>query len=80
MDSKIRLLVKACTWQVSGLLMMTLIGFVFTGSVAASGGIAIVGCIVGFVVYFIHEIAWGKIAWGRVFVSVATRLEADPRV
>ena len=56
MDSKIRLLTKAITWQVSG--------FFFTGSVAASGGIAIAGTIIGFIAYFIHKLAWSKIAWG----------------
>jgi uncharacterized membrane protein len=48
MDSNIRLLTKAVTWQVS----------------AASGGIAIAGTIIGFIAYFIHELAWSKIVWG----------------
>ena len=64
MDSKIRLLTKAITWQVSGFFKMMLIGFFFTGSVAARGGIAIAGTIIGFIAYFIHELAWSKIAWG----------------
>lgn len=64
MDTKIRLLTKAITWQVAGFFSMMLIGFVFTGSVAASGGIAIAGSIVGFVAYFVHELVWSKIAWG----------------
>ena len=79
MDSKIRLLAKAVTWQVSGLISMMVIGFLFTGSFAASGGIAIVGCIAGFIAYFVHEIAWGKIAWGRVFVPAVKRLETDTK-
>jgi uncharacterized membrane protein len=75
MDSKTRLLAKAVTWQVSGFVTMMLIGFLFTGSVAAGGGIAIVGCIVGFIAYFIHEIAWAKVAWGRVLAPAATRFQ-----
>lgn len=65
MDSKVRILTKAATWQVAGLFSMMLIGFLFTGSVAASGGIAIVGSIAGFISYFVHELAWSKVAWGK---------------
>ena len=64
MDSKVRLLTKAATWQVAGFFSMMLIGFLFTGSFAASGGIAIAGSVTGFVSYFVHELAWSKIAWG----------------
>ncbi len=64
MDSKVRLLTKAVTWQVAGFCSMLLIGFIFTGSVAAGGGIAITGSVVGFVSYFVHELAWSKVAWG----------------
>ena len=64
MDSKIRLLTKAVTWQVAGFLTMMLISFIFTGSVAASGAISIAGSISGFFSYFVHELAWSKIAWG----------------
>ena len=64
MDSKARLLTKAVTWQVAGFCSMLLIGFIFTGSVAASGGIAIAGSAAGFVSYFLHGLAWSKVAWG----------------
>jgi uncharacterized membrane protein len=64
MDSKVRLLTKAATWQVAGLFSMTLIGFIFTGSVVAGSGIAITGSLVGFVAYFVHELVWSKVAWG----------------
>ena len=64
MDSKFRLLTKAVTWQVAGFFTMMLISFLFTGSVTASGAIAITGSIAGFVSYFVHEVVWSKIAWG----------------
>jgi len=69
MDSKTRILIKAITWQVMGLFSMMLIGFLFTGSLTASGGIAVVGAVTGFVCYFVHEIAWSKISWGRGILS-----------
>jgi uncharacterized membrane protein len=68
MDSTIRLFTKAVTWQVSGFFSMMLIGFIFTGSFAASGGIAFVGAVAGFAAYFLHEIAWSRISWGRDIV------------
>ena len=64
MDSKIRLLTKAVTWQVAGFFTMMLISFLYTGSVAASGAIAITGSSAGFASYVAHELVWSKIAWG----------------
>lgn len=65
MDSTTRILTKAVTWQIAGFFSMMLIGFVFTGSVAAGSGIAMVASATGFVAYFVHELVWSKIAWGR---------------
>lgn len=73
MDTKIRLLTKAVTWQVAGFFTMMLIGFMFTGSVAASGGIAFAGSVAGFLAYFVHEILWSKVAWGRGCVPAMKR-------
>jgi uncharacterized membrane protein len=80
MDSKIRLFAKAITWQVAGFFSMMLIGFLFTGSVTASGGIAIAGSITGFVAYFAHEMVWAKVAWGRGFAPAATHLDINTKV
>lgn len=65
MDSKIRLFTKAVTWQVAGFFSMMLIGFIFTGSFTTSGGIAFVGAVAGFASYFVHEMAWSRISWGK---------------
>ncbi len=65
MDSTIRLFAKAVTWQIAGFFTMMLIGYLFTGSVAASSGIAIFGSVAGFVCYFVHEMAWAKVSWGK---------------
>lgn len=45
---------------------MTIIGYLFTGSFAASSGIAIAGSIAGFIAYFLHELVWSKVKWGAV--------------
>jgi len=69
-DTKTRLLAKSLTWQLSGLVSMAVIGYVFTGSVAAGGGIAVAGAVLGFLSYFLHEMAWSRITWGRAAGSV----------
>lgn len=65
MDTTKRLTLKALTWQVSGFVIMTLIGLAVTGSFKAGGGIAALGAVVGFGTYFCHELIWSKIKWGR---------------
>ncbi len=76
MDTTARLILKSVTWQAAGLITMTLIGFVFTGSFAASSSIAVVGSIAGFVSYFLHEVVWSKIYWGRCLDTSRSRLAA----
>ncbi len=66
MDSRPRLFAKAATWQCAGLVSMSVIGFLFTGSIAAGGGIAVAGAMTGFVTYVVHEMLWAKIPWGRI--------------
>jgi len=65
MDRPRRTLVKAITWQALGLLTMTGIGFVVTGSVGAGGSIALSGAGIGAVFYVVHERVWACIRWGR---------------
>ena len=65
MDTTTRLFVKSITWQIMGLFSMAVIGFLFTNSIAASGGIAITGAIAGFIGYIVHEKLWSKILWGK---------------
>ena len=66
MESPTRTIAKAVSWQLLGLLSMTLIGYLFTGSVAAAGSLAVVTTIIGAVCYVLHERVWNRIAWGRI--------------
>ena len=61
MDTTTRLIIKSVTWQIAGLLSMTLIGFLFTGSFAASSGIAIVGSTAGFISSDITQVTFGLV-------------------
>ena len=76
MDTTTRLIIKSVTWQAAGLISMTLIGFLFTGSFAASSGIAIAGSLAGFISYFLHEIVWSRIKWGRSVNLASIQLNA----
>lgn len=65
MDTTTRLVAKSITWQISGLIVMTAIGYWFTNSLTAGGGIALASALLGFVSYFVHEMVWAKVGWGR---------------
>jgi len=67
MDTKTRLLAKSLTWQASGFVSMMGISYLFSGSFSASMGIALTGMVSGFTCYFLHELAWTKVRWGRRF-------------
>lgn len=58
MSTNRRALLKATTWQVSGLLVMSLLGYAMTGSWRFGGQIAVLSTVIGFVAYFIHEKLW----------------------
>ena len=45
---------------------MGFVGWIFTGSVALAGGMAVANMAIGFASYFLHERIWARIGWGRV--------------
>ena len=66
MESTRRTLVKAVLWNLLGLLMMSLVGFVMTGSVAVGGTMALVNTAIGLTFYFLYERLWARVGWGRL--------------
>ncbi len=56
-----RIIAKAISWQIVGLIAMTVIGYAFTGSIEAGGSLAIVSTMAGFLTYVIHEKIWNAI-------------------
>lgn len=65
MESRVRSLVKAICWQILGLLMMSIIGLMVTGSIALGGAIAALNALVGFATYLAYERFWANVHWGR---------------
>ena len=64
MESKKRSLAKAVSWQMIGLLTMSILGEMFTGSFFAGSELAISSCALGFVIYILHERVWAGVRWG----------------
>lgn len=64
-ESTTRSLAKAVTWQLTGLVTMTLLAWHATGDIAAAGGLALSGAATGFVCFVLHERLWARIRWGR---------------
>lgn len=65
MDTAKRTAVKALTWQGTGLIVMSLLGYAMTGSWGAAGTYALGTAALGLVMFVLHERAWDRIAWGR---------------
>ncbi|WP_171240670.1 DUF2061 domain-containing protein [Ruegeria sp. HKCCA5491] len=65
METRRRSVVKAVLWNAMGLIVMTLVGLVATGSAAIGGTLAIVNTAIGLALYVIYERVWAGITWGR---------------
>ncbi len=65
METRQRSLVKAVIWNAMGLVMMALVGFVATGSVAVGGTLALINTGIGLTMYLLYERVWARIRWGR---------------
>ncbi|WP_372800157.1 DUF2061 domain-containing protein [Paracoccus seriniphilus] len=66
MESRVRSVTKAVVWQVIGLLGMTLVGLVMTGSARVAGSMALMNAGIGFAMYLGYERLWQRIQWGRI--------------
>ncbi len=65
METRRRSVVKAVLWNAVGLVVMTVVGLVATGSAAIGGGLALVNTAIGLTLYVIYERIWAGISWGR---------------
>jgi uncharacterized membrane protein len=65
MDTRKRTFVKAIIWNLIGLSVMMLVGFVATGSFAIGGAMAVVNASIGLTSYVLYERVWDRVHWGR---------------
>lgn len=64
MEQKKRTWVKACTWQLIGFVVMTVINYVYMGSFQSGLGLSMLLTSVGLVTYYLHERVWSHLSWG----------------
>ena len=64
METRRRSIVKALSWQMLGLLTMSALGFLFTGSLTSGGALALASAAVSFFAYLLHERLWAGVRWG----------------
>mgnify|MGYP001086068743 CR=1 FL=1 len=65
METRQRSIVKAVIWNLIGLGVMALVGFVATGSFAVGGTMALINAAIGLMTYVLYERLWQNIRWGR---------------
>lgn len=65
METPQRSIVKAVIWNLIGLSVMAIVGFVATGSIATGGRMAAVNTLIGLAMYVVYERFWAGIRWGR---------------
>ncbi len=66
METNKRTIAKAFCWQAVGLIVMTIIGYMFTGSASEGGALALTSAAIGLMTYFLHERMWARVRWGRI--------------
>ena len=64
METPTRTLIKSLTWQISGLIVMTVVTWFVTGSLVDGGAVAVSGALIGFFSYMVHERLWSRVRWG----------------
>lgn len=66
MDTHRRTVAKAVTYQLMGLVVMTALGVLFTGSTRAAGALAVTSAAIGALGYVLHERVWALVPWGQL--------------
>lgn len=64
MDSPRRTWTKALTWQALGLLVMSLVNYLYLGNLQQGVGLSLVLTGLGLLTYVAHEWVWSRVRWG----------------
>lgn len=69
METTLRTVIKAVSWQVLGIAVMSAIAYLHTSSISTALSMAGTTSALGFVSYFIHEKLWQRVNWGKMASS-----------
>lgn len=64
MESKLRTIVKAVTWQALGLATTSALAWLHTGSLTSALTFALSTAGTGMAFFIVHERAWARVRWG----------------
>jgi uncharacterized membrane protein len=68
-ETRRRAIVKAITYRVIVAITLAVISWFYTGNLFETSAVSITYTIIATVVYYVHERAWIKVKWGKVFHS-----------
>ena len=60
-----RTLLKATTWELSGIIVLSFINYLVFGKAWSSAWVAIGYGIMRVIMYYYHERVWKHISWGK---------------
>ena len=63
-DSQARSVAKAVSWRITGTLDTFIISWIITGTWILAGAIAVTEIVTKIGLYWLHERAWNRVAWG----------------
>ena len=64
METKLRTIAKALTWQVIGLAVTGALAWFHTGSMLTAVSFALSTATSGLAFFFVHERLWARVRWG----------------
>ncbi len=65
-ETYFRSVIKSITWRVVATSTTIILVFIFTGHVALALGVGFVEIVAKFILFFLHERVWDRMAWGKV--------------
>ena len=65
-NAHLRSLIKAVSWRVFGSLDTFVLSLIYTGSAKFAVTIATAEAATKIILYYLHERAWRRVAWGRL--------------
>ena len=66
MESHKRSILKAMSWRVFAFFITSGVVLVLTGRMDLAGGIGLADSLIKVVLFYVHERAWNRIAFGRI--------------